>query len=131
MSGIRHYLGRHRPPKKQTYILNLESVGAGRLHYITQEGMLLSMPSNKRMLLAARRYAAAYGVTGSVLRAVPTEANFPLLHGYKAMTVMGLDARGVPPHWNWVTDKVAEVDEKAIENAVDYAEAILRDLDQA
>jgi len=130
MSGIRHYLANHPPDKKKTYILNLESVGAGRLHYLQGEGMLHYTSGNKTLINIAERLSPEFGATAARLRALPTEAHVPLLHGYKVMTLMGLDDQGLPPNWNQVTDRVAEVDETAIEHAANFAEKLLRTLDK-
>ena len=130
MSGIRNYLHQHQPNKKRTYLLNLESVGAGKLHYLRGEGLLHFSPSNPEMHAAAERLTGDFDVSEAALRAVPTGAHFPLLHGYKAMTLIGLDEDGMPPHWNWVTDMISEVDEAHIEAATDVAEALLRTLDR-
>ena len=130
MSGIRHYLSNHRPDKRKTYILNLESVGAGQLHYLKGEGMLHYTAGDKLLINIAEQIAPEFGISAAKLRALPTEAHVPLLHGYKVMTLMGLDDQGLPPHWNQVTDRVAEIDETAIELAANFAETLLRTLDK-
>lgn len=129
MSGMRHFLTSHDFDKARTYILNLEGVGAGDLHYLTGEGMLQLVRSDKGMVAAAQRIAPQFGATAAKLRAIPSAAHVPLARGYSTLSVMGLDKRGLPPHWNWFTDRVTEVDETAIANAADFAEAIARNLE--
>jgi hypothetical protein len=41
---------------------------------------------------------------------------------------MGLDERGLPPHWNQISDRVTAVDEKTIARAADFSEALIRKL---
>lgn len=132
MSGIRHFLATHRHLDKQnTFFINLESVGAGRLHYLTAEGMLHLYPADPDLLFAARECAPAYGATPATLSAVPSGAHILLSRGFRTASIMGLDEQQLPVNWNWYDDKVTQVDEASIARAAAYAEAILRRLDLA
>lgn len=130
MAGLRHLLRTQRLDKETTYILNLEAVGAGSLHYLKGEGVLGVMPSAPDMVAAAAAVAADFGATPGMLRHVPSAAHIPLGHGYPAMTIMGLDENRFPVHWNAVEDLVTAVDERQVGRAADFAEAILRRLEQ-
>lgn len=130
-AGMRHLLAAHHPDPMHTHILNLEGVGAGRLHYLTAEGMLLKNPAGKTLVDAARTVAGAAPIHGAALRAIPTAAAIPLQRGYSAMTLLGLDRQGLPVRWNDIEDRVTQVDEGAILAATDFAEALLRHLDQS
>ena len=128
MSGMRHFLSTQKPDKRNTYILNVEGVGAGTLHYLTAEGILHRGKSDRSMVAAAEETASAFGVTPAVMRAVPSAAHIPMARGYHATTLMGLDGQGRPRNWNWYTDLVTEVEESTIAQAADFAEALLRRL---
>ena len=127
MSGARHLLEAHGLSRYFTHVLNLESVGAGRLHYLTAEGMLHRMAAGKLLVHAAETAAARFDAQAGELRAIPTGAHIPLSWGYPAMTIMGLNEEGLPAHWNWHTDRIMEVDEPAIARAADFAEAVVRE----
>lgn len=129
MAGARHFLKTQSLDKPRTYLLNIEGVGAGSLHYLTGEGMLRLMPANPAMIAAAARNAPRFNARPATLQAVPSGAHLPLARGYQTLTLMGLDEKGIPPHWNWFTDLVTAVDEKAIASAAAFAEALLRDLE--
>ncbi len=128
MGGMRQFLDEHKLDRHNTYLLNLEGVGAGKLHYLTREGMLHAMPSSKEMVAIASDLSGDYDMAPGVMRSVPTEAHIPLMRELKAMTVMGLDTDGLPPHWNQISDRVTEVDERSIAAAVGFSETLLRRL---
>ncbi len=129
MAGMHHFLTTQPLEKRNTYFLNLEGVGAGNLHYLTAEGMLHPAPSSKTMTAAAEQVAEAHHASPARLHAIPTETHIPQARGYQTMTIMGLDEEGLPPHWNWYTDRITEVDEPTIANAAAFTDAILRKLD--
>jgi len=131
MAGLRHLLTTHALDKKRTFILNVEGVGAGKLHYITGEGMLHVTPSAAPLVEAAEGVAARHDASPARLRAIPSAAHMAFARGYQTMSVMGLDETGVPPHWNWLTDVLTEVDDAAIANAADFCEALLRRLEDS
>lgn len=128
MSGMRHLIEGQELPIPFTYFLNIESVGAGNLHYLKNEGMLHCLPSGRRLRSVAERTAAGFHAAPADLRALPTGAHVPLSRGYEALTVMGLDESGMPAHWNWHTDSLSAVDESAIAKAADFTEALVRGL---
>lgn len=129
MAGMRHLLTTHSLDKKHTFLLNIEGVGTGTLHYLTAEGMLHVSPSARPLVEAAEAVDGPFGAYPGRLRAVPSAAHMALARGYQAMTVMGLDETGLPAHWNWLTDVLTEVDDEAIANAADFCEALLRRLE--
>jgi len=129
MAGMRHQLAGASYDKAHTYVLNIEGVGAGELSYTTSEGMLLELPCDKIMTAVAAKvsgrgpYAAA-----TRMRAVPTATHIALNRGFKSLSLLGLDSDGVPPRWNSIGDLVTGVDEDQIVRAIDWAEALLREL---
>ncbi len=129
MSGMRHLLASHRLSKPQTYVVNLEAVGVGKLHYLEREGLLHACHADPELRAAAAAVSEHHGATAASMRAVPTAAHVAHARGFKTMTVMGLDEQGLPAHWNWFTDRVTEVDEEAIANAAGFVSDILYHMD--
>jgi putative endonuclease len=43
---------------------------------------------------------------------------------------MGIDEKGLPAHWNRLSDTVQEIDFAALKQAEDYVEAIVRNIDE-
>lgn len=128
MSGTRHLIATHEFERRHTYLLNIESVGAGNLHYLTREGMLQAANASPGMVRAAEETGGPFQVQPAELRAVPTAAALPLARGMHALTVAGLDEAGLPVNWNLRSDTLSEVDEGAIATAAEFCEALLRRL---
>lgn len=120
MSGMRHFLAAHRFPRDRTYLLNLESIGTGRLYYLKSEGFLHRLKANETMTGLANALSAGRPIRAGRLRAVPTEAHIPLTRNMKAMTLMGLDRDGLPANWNQIADRVTEVDSTNIAEIIDF-----------
>jgi len=119
MSGMRNFLSTHRLPRDNTYFLNLESVGVGRLYYLETEGFLYPISACPAMTGLASTLSAGRPVHAGTLRAVPTEAHVPLSRGMKTMTLIGLDATGLPAHWSQIADRVTEVETANIAEVID------------
>jgi len=128
MAGTRRLLRQLRSDPREVHLLNLESVGAGTLHYTVAEGMLGSSRSGAALVAAAERVAQAHGATPAALRKVPSGAHPAFAAGASVMSIMGLDESGVPVAWNQIDDRVTGLDEATVLRAVDFAEALLRDL---
>ena len=128
MSGAQRILKHAKSDKRHAYILNIESVGAGRLHFTTREGLLGSAACSKEMLAAARANGGAFSARPAALHTVPTGAHLPLAWGYDAMSIIGLDEEGIPANWNQIDDRVTNIDEAQILKSAEFAEAIIREI---
>lgn len=129
MAGMRNLLSDHSLNRRQTWILNLEGVGSGTLHYLKTEGFLHALPADPTLAgLAESLSAGKRPVRPGTLRAIPTGAHVPLMRGMKAMTLMGLDRDGLPPHWNQLSDRIGEVDETGVAETIEFSELLLREL---
>ena len=128
MAGLRNLLSDRSLKKKQTWLLNLESVGNGTLHFLKAEGFMHALPADKTLLTIAEKLCVGRPVRPGVLRAIPTAAHIPLMRGMKAMTLMGLDRDGLPAYWNQVGDRISVVDEAGIAETIEFSELMLREL---
>ncbi|GLV49059.1 aminopeptidase [Thermus sp. LT1-2-5] len=114
-------LARHLP--HGALVLNLDNVGRGALFYVEGEGMLRYVPYRGPLLEAARntpgaqplRYRLAY------FDALPLAQK-----GFPTLTLIRLEG-GVPPDWHWPTDTFARLDERALEETLAYARALLQE----
>ena len=130
MRGMRHLLKTEKFDRRTTYFLNLAHVGAGSLAYTMGEGMLHVFPSSPPMLAAARQCAVSIPATAATLRSAPTDAAIPLARGYHAMTIAGLNERRSLAFWRSPEDTEPRVDAVKVRRAVDFAEGVLRRLDE-
>ena len=128
MAGMRHLLADPGINRAQTWILNLEGVGAGGLHYLEEEGFMHALRPDQDLLKIAGELRVGRPVRAGKLRAIPTAAHVPLMRGMKAITLMGLDRDGFPPCWNQITDRIGDVDETGVAETIEFTELLLRRL---
>ncbi|ADU50571.1 peptidase M28 [Thermaerobacter marianensis DSM 12885] len=102
---------RHAP--RGVVVVNVDNVGAGRLHYLTAEGMLRPVRYDRWLVERARELAAALPagmLTPGPRPLLPTDALVPAARGIPAITFLGAGPRGRIPHYHWHTDRLEHVD---------------------
>jgi hypothetical protein len=132
LCGMLAFMEAHAFPRENTYFINVDNCSAGCASYITSEGMLLRYPSSQELLKLAREVAAEEGleVKARSFHTLPTDALVPMVRGYKAMSIMAFDERGMLPNWHWPTDTVGNVDQATLENAFKLVVGVVRKLDE-
>ncbi len=128
MAGMRHLLSDRTLDRAQTWIVNLEGVGTGSLHYLEEEGFMHALHPDRELVQLAAELRVGRPVRAGRLSAIPTAAHVPLMRGMKAITLMGLDRDGTPPCWNQVGDRIGEVDETGVAETIEFTDLILRRL---
>jgi len=128
MSGIRHFLQTHKLNRATTCFVNLESVGAGKLHFIDKEGMLHRNRLRPPLREAVAAVASASGTPCATLDGIPTASHILHARGYHAVTLMGLSVEGTPAPWNSVEDRFTVVDEESIAEAAQLCSDLLHHL---
>ncbi len=128
MAGMRHLLSDRTLDRSQTWIVNLEGVGGGTLHYLEREGFMHALHPDPELVKLAGELRVGRPVRAGALRAIPTAAHVPLMRGMKAITLMGLDRDGMPPCWNQIADRIGDVDETGVAETIEFTELILRRL---
>lgn len=130
--GMHALMKAHSFDRESTYFINLDNLGVGQVAYITAEGMLLAYPSDPTLVRLAEETVNEEGldIRGRPFHTLTTDAVGPLVHGYKAMSIMAFDQQGVLPHWHWPTDTVENLEPTALENARRLLTGVVRRLDQ-
>ena len=64
------------------------------------------------------------------LTSVATDAHTALSGGWNALSIVGLDADGVPCGWQWTDDTADLVEAGQIERAAAFAVAVMRELER-
>lgn len=118
MSGMRHLIETHKFDRATTYILNIDTVGAGTLAYTTAVGFLQMMPCSRTLTEAA--HAASPDATPMRLPTVMSDTLIPLARGYKSMEITSTSRN---------EEEDLPADEQTIAQAADLAEGIMRKLD--
>lgn len=128
--GMRAFLEAYSAELKGAYIINLDNIGTGTLHWVTREGMTRRYRSDRRLVSAARAVSRQDQilVKGSEYKGLSTDATPALARGFKAMSVMAFDINGRLPNWHWHTDTSENVQPENIENAVKLVTGIIRDI---
>jgi hypothetical protein len=113
-------------PIESTYFVNFECVGGGRLHYIRSEGVLEKGYFPPQLNEIARQLTAdgAWGdVTPTDLLAA-TDGHVPAGAGYPALSLISLEANGVPRNYHRVDDTVDALDMAMVVHAADFGAAV-------
>lgn len=125
--GMHAFVDRHRDwPADATFYVNFECVGGGHLHYIRSEGVLEKGFFPPQLNEIARRLTAAgeWGdVTPTDLLAA-TDGHVPAAAGYPALSLISLEANGVPRNYHRVEDTVDALDMATVVRAADFGAAV-------
>ncbi len=126
-AGMRAFVAQHTDwPPDTTYYVNFECVGGGRLHYIRSEGVLGKVSYTPTLNELARRVVAAgeFGdVTPTDLLA-GTDGHVPAAYGYPALSLISLEANGVPRNYHRLSDTVEALDMGMVVRAADFGGAV-------
>ena len=129
-AGMKALLAEYGHELHDAVIINIDTVGAGAVSYVTREGAAQLREADRRLVGAARRAVreADLAVKGREYPGCATDATVALARGYRAMSVMAFDINGRLPNWHQPTDTVEGVSESNIAIAVDLVSAIIREL---
>jgi hypothetical protein len=121
MIGSRAFIDQHRDSLDGARLLNIDNVGAGRLIAVSAEGVLRERRADRKMLQAA----IEAGVDDEPFKGLPTDATVLLRERMPAMTLLAVNAEGVPPNWHWPTDVIENIDPTALDRATAVARSVL------
>lgn len=124
--GMQHFLSTLKKKHGHIFLVNLESVGAGELCYSDSEGVLQSFACSSKLVQAADACASGWGARKVALRSLISNAYLPLLQGYEAISLLGLDRNNRPLHYKKEEDIVDNIDMNLIEASADLAVALVR-----
>ena len=128
--GMRAFLDAYGPDLKGALIINLDNLGTGVLHMVTEEGMARRYRSDRRLVSAGKRVSRENDlpVRARPYNGLSTDATPALARGYRAMSVMAFDANGRLPNWHWHTDVEENVDPGNLELAERFVTETVRSL---
>jgi len=125
--GMHAFVDRHRDwPPEHTYYVNFECVGGGTLHYIASEGILGKVSYPPALLELARRLAAGdgFGAVTSTHLLAGTDGHVPAERGYPSLSLISLEASGVPRNYHRRDDTVDGIDLAMVVRAADFGAAV-------
>ena len=95
-AGMRAFLAEHRKQIRGSFVINLDSVGAGELTMLSREGLLITRRADRRMLRMMSTIANDLHIPMGKAKYdwSATDATPAMLSSLRAMTIMGTDASG-------------------------------------
>lgn len=125
--GMHAFVRSHQDwPLEDTYFVNFECLGGGALHYIRSEGVLARTAYPPALVELARRLAAggSFGdVTATELLAA-TDGHAPAGRGYPTLSLISLEANGVPRNYHRLEDTVEGIDAAMVVRGADFGAAV-------
>jgi hypothetical protein len=129
--GIRRVLDSIPVDKSETYVLTMQGVGSGSLHYLKGEGMLQPQTYRSELIALAVAHGDRYGIKSGVYRGFPTLGYRPNMRGYATLSLMGLE-EGVEPAHAWsCDDRHGEIDAQSIRKATEFTYGVIQALDSS
>jgi len=129
-NGALYYVKKNRP-SKDTYFINLDNLGIGKVSVITEEGILGSKPSSPELVATARAVVQEKGLELDFrgYKLLTTDGTVTLMRNYPTMGIMAFDQDGLLPNWHWPTDKGEFVEPKNLEIVKELVLGVLRKID--
>jgi hypothetical protein len=120
-----------------TYVLAIDSVGFGNVHYISAEGLAVSYAMDPRLVALCKaiadadREGAGRFAADAVRSPFLTDATPAAIAGHRAIALTGLDDRGLPPAtYHTPRDTPERVDQRCLVDAHDFALELVRQIDR-
>lgn len=132
MLGAQHYWQAHREELKarDTYIVNIDTVGCSDLKYIVRSGGFTAVSYDNVLTRTAGALTKVNDAFKHVTSGRHSVGDFDSVWFVRdripSVTIASYDKEGFMPHIHTPEDTKAKVDKSVMEKAAQYAEAILR-----
>ncbi|HJZ48182.1 MAG TPA: hypothetical protein VKE41_13480 [Roseiflexaceae bacterium] len=130
--GLADLLRRYPFDREMTLFIGIESIGAGRLSYITRTGIFPQRPGDTLLL----SLVAGADADDPLIDAEPRPyASEPVLvhqletTGRRALTIIGLDGDGRPAYRGSMADTPEHVDDRALDRAIRLIVGLVKKID--
>jgi hypothetical protein len=127
-NGMRRLIGTHDFDKEHTYFLNVDTVGAGALRYVTAEGLQAMSKASPAMLQAVRQVADDFEATPYVETGIPSDAYIAMSRDFHALTLTATESMPMADDEPLAPDNLVHVDYEKIAKAGAFTDATLRAL---
>ncbi len=134
LGGMWAYIDKHLADfdRHNSYFIALDTIGAGRLCYGTQEGLLFPIPYGYRLRSLAQRVAGK-DRRFAEMRPGPlkahTDVHLTARRGYQSLALIGLGDDDIPPFYHWPDDTPENVDDRITDLARRFTLALLAEID--
>lgn len=127
-AGIKAFLVEHRTSCRGAFLINLDSVGAGRLSYVAEEGIHNKRRADRRLVRMLTNTAKDLHVDLEKIASLPegTDATAAMQSSLRSITIMGSDD-GINPALSHTPEDVPEqIDERQVAAVRDLVCEIVR-----
>ena len=134
MNGMMNFLKRHGNELKDAYFINFDNLGIGNLTYVIGEGLLTTLWSDKELVNLAEKVVREHpewNIKSKIYKLLPTDATPAIAQGFKAISIMSFDDKGLLPNWHWYTDVYENVEEKTVMKALKFSYELLKLIDES
>jgi hypothetical protein len=125
--GMHHLLDAHPEwQRESTYFVNFECVGGGNLHWVRTEGTLVKGGYPPMLIDLARRVAEGgkHGEATATDLMAGTDGHVPAERGYPTLSLITLEANGIPRNYHRLEDTVEAIDCDLVVRAADFGAAV-------
>lgn len=128
-SGMRAFLAEHQQELRGAIIIELDSLGAGDLCMIEQEGMYKRAKTSSRMKRYIKKASQATGLSVGSARILwgDSSASYAIKHGQQAMHLVGM-AGGKPAFFAQSDDVLENVDEDVLNANAGFVMELLKNI---
>lgn len=125
--GMHAFIKEHEDELKGAIFINLESLGAGRLTYVDEEGAFLAKKPTSRLKRSMRQAQERSGVSFSTTKMYgrDTSATIAMKHGYQGASLVGMEG-SQPVGYVSPTDEFEEVDERILNENAKFVLSVLK-----
>ncbi len=131
-NGAVEFLRAHRAQLGDAFVLCPDNCGAGQAIYAVVEGMFLAHRAGPMLVRLAEEVAAEHpnlAIRPAPYRAGYTDGSAALVRGYQALSMLGVDERGVLPNWHWATDTFENIDENTVNTVTEFLRLMIEKID--
>lgn len=129
--GMVELIRRHRSLLKNSYIINLDHLGRGKMKALTREGAIFGFGSSRRLrklVFQAANRSKDTQISEGRCRIKKSDALVAIARGYRAITIGGMDD-GIYGGWKSRLDTYPRIQRDCLDHAVKLVDNLLEEID--
>lgn len=130
--GMMRFLDKHAGTLKDGFVFSVDCVGIGNLRYFVKEGLLKTIAVPEELVKLVSETACRnpeLEASPMVLKYKASDSYPALSRGLKAIGIISVNEKNLPPNWHWGTDVYQNIEENVLKKAQKFLLEILRTID--
>ncbi|HOO55422.1 MAG TPA: M28 family peptidase [bacterium] len=130
--GMIHHVEKNWHDINNTYVINIDHVGIGRLVLTGREGMFIRKACDERLLGAAESFrlpSTGEPVSRHDFKTMLTDGYAAQMRGFRTVSIMAFQEDGTLANWHWHSDVAEPVAEANLQDAASLAVHIIKTID--